>query len=367
MNDEVSQQREPADVDWTNIDWDHMKGNPVTLIWDDENPGALCRKATLPLKNNKNSKNSKNSIEFREPIWPIWVPQPDSDTTIADFETHWNDASTQARSTAKWIATVLGAALAALIGTAPLAGFRDQDIPWYAYLSGGVGLVLIIVTLALIINVLVPQVTGFGDLTSSSGSGAFAELKGKAKESTGALLPIGITTLDELAGRNRLEDYTLNKLANEIADDNQDHTEKARHETLIAAQKGRAQWLSYLTQTITQWTVIASYRDVKNRADRALSLGLFTGAIRTAGIVLAFLMPTPKAPAVSLATYQIVNNDTAALTARSAIGDKCEAFKGVVVGHDSQNNLTILAQPSGSCKSAYFIIPGKDLVEIAGD
>ena len=43
----------------------------------------------------------------------------DNGTAMAEFKKHWDDRETQARTTAKWIATALGAALAALVGTAP--------------------------------------------------------------------------------------------------------------------------------------------------------------------------------------------------------------------------------------------------------
>jgi hypothetical protein len=354
--------------------------DPV-ILYDPAKPQVLRRTVVL-------LKTSEERIKFEEPFWPVWVPTPDSETTVADFEKQWADASAQARSTSKWLATVLGAALAALIGSAPLANLRNQYVPWSAYLCGGVGLVLVALTLFLILRVLVPRVTGFEDLTS--GKRSFRKLKARLEGHGGVLLPTGITSMDELACRAQLEALTLNQLAIQLAEVNQPdpaiseqggaarrllprskkpeaHTNEQRYATLMAAQAGRAQWLTYLTETITQWTAVASYQDVQDRAGLARGVGLISGTVGTALIVVAFLMPTVKTPAVNLATYRIANDGGAAAAAQSAIGGaNCAKFKGVVVDHDAQDDVTILVQPDAGCNAASITIPGKDLVQIAG-
>jgi hypothetical protein len=141
-----------------------------------------------------------------------------------------------------------------------------------------------------------------------------------------------------------------------------------QHATLMAAQTGRAQWLAYLTETIMQWTTVASYQDVKQRAGIARYAGLISGTAGTALIVVAFLLPTPKAPAVNLATYKIANDGLAAAAAQSEIGGtaNCPKFKGIIVGRDAQDNVTILVQPDAGCNAASITIPGIDLVQIPG-
>jgi hypothetical protein len=197
--------REATSVKAEDVNWSGVISvlNPV-IDYDPASPQALRRTVFLTTRNG-------DIIKFKEPLWPVWVPSPDSETSMADFEKQWADASAQARSTSKWLATVLGVALAALIGSAPLTNLRDLHVPWYAYVYGGVGLALVVLVLFLVLRVLVPQVTGFDDLTS--GKRPFKELKAKAEKHCGVLLPTGITSLDELAGRAQLEARTLNQLA----------------------------------------------------------------------------------------------------------------------------------------------------------
>lgn len=373
---------EAMSVKAEDVNWARVRSVLAPVIdYDSAKPQALRRTVLLVTKQNER-------INFEEPLWPIWVPTPDSETTVADFEKQWADASAQARSTAKWLATVLGAALAALIGSAPLANLRGLYVPWLAYLYGGVGLVLVALTLFLVLRVLVPRVTGFDDLTS--GGRSFSKLKNRLEGHGGVLLPTGIRSMDELACRAQLEALTLNQLAILLTEVKQpdsviskeggaassllDRSEKPdananeqRHDTLMAAQAGRAQWLTYLTETITQWTAVASYQDVENRARLARVVGLISGTVGTALIVVSFLMPTVKTPTADLATYRIANDGVAAAAAQSAIGGaNCAQFKGIVVGRDAQDNVTILVQPDAGCNAASVTIPGIDLVEIAG-
>ncbi|MFZ0002186.1 MAG: hypothetical protein WAK76_22065, partial [Trebonia sp.] len=109
------------------------------------------------------------------------------------------------------------------------------------------------------------------------------------------------------------------------------------------------------------------YQDVKERAGLARFVGLISGTAGTALIVVAFLMPTTKTPVANLAMYRIANDDVAAAAAQSAIGGtNCAEFKGVVVDHDAQDNVTVLVQPDAGCNAASITIPGKDLVQIPG-
>lgn len=351
------------------------------ILYDPENPRALRR--TVELRREKEKKwrrrgKEEECINFEEPVWPVWVPALDCETTIADFEKECADDSALARSTSKWLVTILGAALALLIGSAPLANLHDVNIPWYAYLYGGIGLAFVVLTLFLVIRVLIPRVPGFDDLTGKEPR--FKELKKRLEGHSGVLLPIGITSLDELACRAQLESRTLSQLAGLLAEgkkpvasiNKQECAAESlinkgkKHATLAAAQAGRAQWLEYLTQTITQWTVVASYEEVRKRAELARNLGLIAGAAGTALIVVAFLMPTAKTPAVNLATYRIAKDGVVAAAEQSRIGStNCAEFKGVVVGHAAHDNVTVLVQPGAGCNAALITLPGKDLVQIA--
>lgn len=304
---------------------------------------------------------SKPLVCFKEPVWPVWVPESNSGKIPADFEDTWAKASDQARATAKWIATILGVALAALIGSAPLSGIRGKHIPWPTYIIGAAGLACIALTLFLVVRVLVPQITGFEDLLPDKGP--FSDLKRRFENNAGILLPLRVCTFAELGGRVRLEALTLDRLENRINDCRGDKKRQAEFKAYCDAQAGRSKWLSYLMQTATQWTVIASYQDVKRRADLARNLGVVSGAVGTALIVVAFLMPTPRDSAVNLNTYKLAHG-AATAAAQAAIGNKCTKFRGVVVHTGSNDDVVVLVQPRDVCNSAAITVPGKDLIQV---
>jgi hypothetical protein len=326
------------------------------VIIDDPGDGIVIRrKVTLTGKDNHVLQ------QFTERVWPVWVPGPDSGSTLADFEKNWADASRQARATAKWIATILGLALAALIGSAPLSGIRNDDIPLRAYVIGAIGFVCIAFTLFLVVRVLVPQVTGFEDLISDKRP--FKDLRGRFQLNSGIFLPVRITTFAELGGRAQVEALTLDRLETRIEEYHGDPAKKEDFDVLCAAYDGRTKWLAYLKETAAQWAIIASYLVVKERVGWARILGLITGIAGTALIVIAFLMPKPQAPAVELTNYRLAHDSTTAAP-QSLLGNKCTVFKGVIVGVDGNGGLTILVQGSSTCNPASISIPGEDLIEI---
>jgi hypothetical protein len=140
---------------------------------------------------------------------------------MAEFQKHWDAMSVQARTTAKWIATALGAGLAALVGTAPLSALQGKEIPHDALIVAAFGLVALGLTIFLVLRVLVPGITGFGDLmgTERREQSPFHELQEKAASGDGVMLPIGIESLAELGKRAEMEAETLNELAIAISDE----------------------------------------------------------------------------------------------------------------------------------------------------
>jgi hypothetical protein len=103
---------------------------------------------------------------FKELFWPVYVPTPASESAgdqgenkkddkdsggspaVSTADKYWAECASQARSSAKWIATSLGAALAAIIGTAPLTPLNGKDVDWLSWPGLGIvgGLVLLGVT-----------------------------------------------------------------------------------------------------------------------------------------------------------------------------------------------------------------------------
>jgi hypothetical protein len=328
---------------------------------------------------------------FRETVSPIYVPDrsddkhTDSSAAMAEFQKHWDESATQARTTARWIATALGAALAALVGTAPLTGLSDDYIAWWAYGSAALGLVLVGVTLFLVLQVLVPGVTGFGDMMYDKD---FAELRGKADRAKGVMLPTGIQSLAELGVRADLEARTLNALAMRIrelgpeegtppgktsktlrslrrSDRSEGHTQESGNpagelEALKWAQQARGHWLEVLTTEITQWTSVGAYEVVRKAAQSARTLGLLTGVAGTAAIILAFSLIHPKIEPATLHSYHLTSQPASdALTkAVKVLGPRCTDFKGVVTTvKDSDRQVEVLVEPSPACKGGLVTVP----------
>jgi hypothetical protein len=104
-------------------------------------------------------------------IWPTWSLGPNSAASsgaaLQGVHDYWSAAGERLRDSAKWMAAVLGAALAALIGTSPLAGMREQTPRPIAIVIGAVGLGLLVLTLFLILQVMRPQSVSYNDVQNS--------------------------------------------------------------------------------------------------------------------------------------------------------------------------------------------------------
>ncbi len=84
-----------------------------------------------------------------EVIWPAWPASPAEEASIAamplaDLQKYWSKAGNRLRDSAKWMATVLGAAIAAIIGTTPLASLNGHHLQLAAALIGLAGLILLV-------------------------------------------------------------------------------------------------------------------------------------------------------------------------------------------------------------------------------
>lgn len=79
------------------------------------------------------------------PTWPGRSPDEatSSGLPLAGVEEYWRTVGNRLRDSAKWMATVLGAALAAVAGTSPLAGMREHTPQAIAVILGLLGLVLL--------------------------------------------------------------------------------------------------------------------------------------------------------------------------------------------------------------------------------
>jgi hypothetical protein len=112
-------------------------------------------------------------------IWPAWPARSHdeaaaSPSPLADVQQYWRTVEKRLRDSAKWTAAVLGAALATLIGTSPLAAIRNhgKPPPPTAILLGAAGLILLSATMFLVVQVMRPQAVSFADVqTPRTGGG----------------------------------------------------------------------------------------------------------------------------------------------------------------------------------------------------
>lgn len=330
------------------------------------------------------------SRQFTETVSPIYVPgeaaspkpgsgagadqlgptpseaATGSTAALSDFQKSWSDKEDQARSAAKWIATALGAALGVLVGSAPLTGLSADNIPAQAYYLAGAGLALIGVTGFLVLRVLIPRFTGFGDLMGIQQrpvwrrlfSPRFENLRGEASAHGGVMLPIGITSLDELGWRADIETRTLDEIARLQA---QQGT-PAQRKLLAAAREQRGGWLEILNTHIIIWTQLASYETVRRQAKWASSLGLTCAILGTAAIIGAFTLPQPKIAPANLTTYTIVTPPALSRETQQELGPGCSTFKGIVTATDYANRtVQILAIPAPPCHGGLITIADANL------
>ena len=71
--------------------------------------------------------------EEPEVIWPTWPATPAEETAasaspLAELQQYWTTTGNRLRDSAKWMAAVLGAALATVVGTSPLCPHEPSSL-----------------------------------------------------------------------------------------------------------------------------------------------------------------------------------------------------------------------------------------------
>jgi hypothetical protein len=321
--------------------------------------------------------------EFQENIFPIYVPpapqasQQSTATTksagatdVVTTDAYWAKASDQARSTSKWIATALGAALLAIVGTAPLSSLGGKHIDWFS-LSGALvaaGLFLLGVTMFMVISVLVPGITTFGDLMKPirgwkvwmSIPKAREDMADRTADQHGVQFPIGVNSLNELGHRIRIDEMTLEKISKSLARE----TDKDRITKWTKIKEERGQWLQSLIDETTRWVIVGSYLSIKVKSERARSIGLACGLLGGAFVVIGYI--GLQAPATQeTVTYAVVPSDTNSQT-RKTLGTSCDAFTAVPVASDTaRNTVTLYVVGGKGCTvNQRVVLPTSDLARV---
>jgi hypothetical protein len=107
-------------------------------------------------------------------IWPTWPVRPvdemsSPESALSGVQKYWAKSGNRLRDSAKWMATVLGAALATVIGTSPLGSIRHHhSATAMAFLLAG--LLLLCATLFLVLQVMRPQAVSFTEVQNADKS-----------------------------------------------------------------------------------------------------------------------------------------------------------------------------------------------------
>jgi len=255
-----------------------------------------------------NSKATGSASPQPEVIWPTWPATIQDETAasaspLADLQEYWSTAGNRLRESAKWMATVLGAALATVVGTSPLAGLSGHHFQVPAAVIGFAGLVCLGVTMLLVLRVMQPPAVSYQDIQEAHLPGGLGRLVPHwiYRHKEGALfhwkqvveshqdlyLPCGVESLSDLRSSIRLEEATLIQLART----REDAADPAASKRLGRAQAARAARLLELRTAAASITAVGEYYALRARSIQATYGGALFGIIGTAAIVLAFTWP----------------------------------------------------------------------------
>jgi hypothetical protein len=243
-----------------------------------------------------------------EVIWPAWTPAlaaagEHHTTPLREAREHWGRLGDRLRESAKWMSTVLGAALALLLGTSPLGKLSEASFSPAAIGWGIAGLGLLFVTMLLLLNVMQPTAVSFADVQKSDqvgvkdGMDSLVRWKHVVQSQQDLYLPCGINSLDGLRNAIIVEEATLAALACAIqraaqaecraTDENPEAAAwaTARHGDLEEACKVRVARLHDLKDAVAEITAIGEFYLLRQRSLIACIGGTLSTAIGIACIV----------------------------------------------------------------------------------
>jgi hypothetical protein len=246
-------------------------------------------------------------------IWPTWPAtlQEELDASaspLADLQAHWDAATSRLRDSAKWLATVLGAALAAVIPAAPLADL-SRHLSLVPAIVGLTGLVFLSVTMLLILRVMQPQEVSYDQIQNPKEPAGLRnklhrltckhprvnqvfesplyKWKENITDHPDLYLPCGVDSLSALRGLMVVEEMTLVALARA----EEDAKDGAVSGQLREARAARAARLHELRAAAASIVTVGVYYLVRARSTRATYLGVVTGLLGILAIIAAFAWP----------------------------------------------------------------------------
>jgi hypothetical protein len=252
-----------------------------------------------------------------EVIWPTWPATlaeeiATSGSPLEDLQKRWDATISRLRDSAKWMAAVLGAALASVIPTAPLAHLSQRHITLVPATLGITGLLLLSITLLLVLQVMRPQSVSYADVQEARPPtglrGRLRKLirKGRHHGHSHVLesplyrwqhtilahpdlyLPCGVYSLVALRQLMTVEQLTLVALSRATMDA---RSEAARM-NLSEAQSARAARLHELRTAAAKIVSVGAYYSVRARSTRATYWGVTSGLLGLIAVIAAVAWPT---------------------------------------------------------------------------
>jgi hypothetical protein len=243
-------------------------------------------------------KDCQMDWEPEEIIWPTWPGTAEAEralaaSPLAGLHDEWSRAGNRLRDSAKWMATVLGAALAALIGASPLGEFKDHKLHGWAIVLGAAGLILLGITLFFVLQVMRPRTVSYEEVQNPSRRSwnlllnPLYQWKQAVEGQRDLYLPRGVRSLNGLRDAMVIEEVTLMALARAKA-------KVSNHETfrsLCAAETVRAAWLMELRNSAAKIVAVGEYYKLRERSTLATYGGVMCGLLGTMAIVATFALP----------------------------------------------------------------------------
>lgn len=230
-------------------------------------------------------------------IWPTW-PNTSQDemaltaSPLAEVQEYWSQIGNRLRDSAKWMAAVLGAALAALVGSSPLAGLSSRHLQGIAITLGLLGLAFLGVTMLLVLRVMRPQSVSFTQVQSAEKqrwpfSNPLGTWRDLVESQEDLYLPCGVNSLTSLRQSMIIEEVTLQALARARGS----AADEVASDILCQAQTARAARLLELRTAGARIAAIGEYYKLRTRSTWATYAGVLSGLIGTAAVVAAFAWP----------------------------------------------------------------------------
>jgi hypothetical protein len=230
-------------------------------------------------------------------IWPTWPNTSEDEialaaSPLAEVQEYWSAIGNRLRDSAKWMAAVLGAALAALVGSSPLAGLSSRHLQGIAITFGLVGLAFLGVTMLLVLRVMRPQSVSFTQVQSAQEgnwpfSNSLRTWRDLVESQEDLYLPCGVNSLTSLRQSMIIEEVTLQALARARGS----AVDEAASNILCEAQTARAARLLELRTAGARIASIGEYYKLRTRSTWATYAGVLSGLIGTAAVVAAFAWP----------------------------------------------------------------------------